>query len=288
MVIKNVSKLYKDKWAVKDFNCNLEYGVYGFVGPNGAGKTTLMRMLADILKPTSGMISVDGANIHKMSEKYRNILGYLPQNIGLYSDFTTHQFLMYFAALKGLSKKQAHTKIEELLELVDLKENVKRKIGTFSGGMRRRLGIALTLLNDPKILILDEPTAGLDPEERVRFRNLISRFSGDRIVLLSTHIITDIEYIAKEIIMINNGLLIRKDKPKEILSSLNGKVWECTTLECNIPKLDTMYKIGNILRVEEGVSLRIISDVKPYIDAELQLPTLEDAYLYFFGKEVHK
>lgn len=219
-----LTKQYGSKTAVNHLNLSLSNGVYGLLGANGAGKTTLMRLLCDIQTPTSGKITLDGKNISVLGEKYRNLLGYLPQQFGYYPDFTAWDFLMYVAALKGLSEKQAHKKATELLEAVDLAEKRNLKIKTFSGGMKQRLGIAQAMLNNPRILILDEPTAGLDPKERVRFRNLISAFSKDRIVILSTHIVSDVEFIAEDIIMMKDGQILHFGKTQEITTEIDGQV----------------------------------------------------------------
>lgn len=206
LIIDCVSKQYKNNTAVDRVSARLHRGVYGLLGANGAGKTTLMRMICGILKPTEGAITFDGLDVRE--EAYRAILGYLPQDFGYYPEFTTMDFLLYMAALKGIPKAQARRRANELLELVSLQEAGKKKIKTFSGGMKQRLGIAQALLNEPQLLILDEPTAGLDPKERVRFRNLIEKLGKESIVLLSTHIVSDIEHIADEILMMRDGQLI--------------------------------------------------------------------------------
>ena len=225
--LDRVTKQYGTKLAVDRMNLSMKAGVYGLLGANGAGKTTLMRLLCDILNPTSGEIRYDGQNIHVMGEEYRSLLGYLPQNFGYYPEFTAEKFMLYMAALKGLNRSFAKNRTEELLRLVGLEKEHRKKIKTFSGGMKRRLGIAQAMLNEPEILILDEPTAGLDPKERVRFRNLISSFSKDKIVLLSTHIVSDVEYIADEIFLMKEGQILQEGTPEEITAQMNGLVWEC-------------------------------------------------------------
>lgn len=210
LTIDRVSKQYKNHIAVDRISVELQKGVYGLLGANGAGKTTLMRMICGILKPTSGTITFDGTDVSE--EAYRSVLGYLPQDFGYYPEFNARDFLLYFAALKGIPKSFAIGKTEELLKLVGLQEVKRKKIKTFSGGMKQRLGIAQALLNDPKLLVLDEPTAGLDPKERVRFRNLIEDLGKDSVVLLSTHIVSDIEHIADQVLMMKNGQLIHQGK----------------------------------------------------------------------------
>ncbi|MCZ0703711.1 ABC-type multidrug transport system ATPase subunit [Natronobacillus azotifigens] len=288
LTIEKISKTFKDKQAVTTFSAELTEGVYALLGPNGAGKTTLMRMLADIMKPSSGRILLDDKDISLMGDHYRDILGYLPQEFGLYKNFNAIRFLSYFASLKGLDKEKAKTRVEEVLKLVNLQKDRKRKLRTYSGGMKRRLGIAQALLNDPKILIVDEPTAGLDPQERVRFRNLLSEIAGDRIVLLSTHIVTDIEYIAKEVLLMRQGELIQRSTIEKLLESVEEKVWKCSVEQGALSQLQKSYKVGNIQRAESGIEIRIVSDVKPMPNALSVSPTLEDVYLYFFEKEAEE
>lgn len=287
LTIKNVTRAYKGKIAVEEVSCELTPGVYGLIGPNGSGKTTLMRMLSDILKPLHGEIFVNGENIRILDDRYRDLIGYLPQDCGFYNYFTANRFLQYMSSLKGLSKREADLKIDKLLRLVHLQEQKDQKIGKFSGGMKRRLGIAQALLNDPKILILDEPTAGLDPKERVHFRNLLSEVSGDRIVILSTHIISDIEYIAKEVLVLKNGRLVKQEAPETILQELNGKVWSITAPEYELPELMKNYIMGNLQRRGQEVEARVISNEKPSGIASMQSPRMEDIYLYYFGDSPH-
>lgn len=285
LTFDHISKEYTGKFAVNDFSLELTEGVYGLLGPNGSGKTTLMRVMVDILKPSRGRILVDGEDIRMMGYRYRDLLGYLPQNFGVYKNFTAQRFLMYIASLKGLSKKQALKKTSELLELVNLFDFGAKKISTFSGGMKQRLGIAQALLNDPKILVLDEPTAGLDPTERIRFRNLLSEISGKKIVLLSTHIVSDIEYIAKEVIMIKKGELIIKDDPQKILQKIGGRVWQALITETELLSVKKAFKVSNIMRKADGIEIRIISDTKPLPNAIPEIPVLEDISLYYFYEE---
>jgi len=281
--IRHVSRIYKHKKAIDDVCCELTPGVYGLIGPNGAGKTTLVRMLADVLRPTSGHIEVNGERTQALGERYRGLLGYLPQDCGFYSYFTANRFLKYMASLKGIGKREVDGRINELLKLVSLEEQKHQKIGKFSGGMKRRLGIAQALLNDPKILILDEPTAGLDPKERIRFRNLLSDISGERIVLLSTHIISDIEYIAKEILILKDGRLARQEAPEAILRELEGKVWTINAAARQLPELSACYMVGNVQRRGDMIEARVIAEERPEGTAVAQQPRLEDIYLYYFG-----
>lgn len=287
LTIENVSKVFDDKKALDSINLEFTTGVYGILGANGSGKTTLMRILASVMKPSSGRVLLDGQDISVLDYRYRDVIGYLPQHVGLYKNFTAEKFLLYIATLKGLSKEQAKEKVAETLELVGLVEHAKKKVGKFSGGMKRRVGIAQALLNDPKILIVDEPTAGLDPKERIRFRNLLSKISTKRIVLLSTHIVSDIEFIAKEVLILKAGKLIQKQTPQSLLKGIEEKVWSVTVnSESEITKFQSMYKVGNIARVQEKFELRILSDVKPHQNAVQEHPNLEDLYLYYFEEEV--
>ncbi|MGM7681270.1 ABC transporter ATP-binding protein [Cytobacillus sp. Hm23] len=287
LTIENVTKQFGDKFAVNNVSFDLTPGVYGFLGANGAGKTTLMRMLVTLIKPTSGRILYNGKDIEVLDEKYRDVLGYLPQYIGLYKTFSAEKYLMYIASLKGIEKNTARKKIDDLLEVVNLTEHRKRKVGKFSGGMKQRLGIAQALLNDPKVLIVDEPTAGLDPKERIRFRNLLSSISKDRIVLLSTHIVSDIEFIAKEILVLKAGQLIQKEKPDELLEQIQGYVWTVNVPENEVQAFQAKYKVGNIIRQQNEIGLRIISETKPDERAVSAQPNLEDLYLYYFDQEEH-
>ncbi|MFS0861952.1 ABC transporter ATP-binding protein [Fredinandcohnia sp. 179-A 10B2 NHS] len=287
LTIENISKNFGNKKALDQINLELTTGVYGILGANGSGKTTLMRILATVMKPSSGRVLLDGQDITKLDHKYRDILGYLPQHVGFYKTFTAEKLLLYITALKGLTKDEAKVKVNEVLELVGLSEHRKGKVGKFSGGMKRRVGIAQALLNDPKILIVDEPTAGLDPKERIRFRNLLSQISANRIVLLSTHIVSDIEYIAKEVLILKDGHLVKKQSPQELLSGIQNKVWTVTVEnESEILHFQSLYKVGNISRVQNQFELRILSDVKPHQNAINENPNLEDLYLYYFDEEV--
>ncbi|TQR47177.1 ABC transporter ATP-binding protein [Paenibacillus popilliae] len=286
LTIQNISKHFKELAAVNQFTAELSCGVYGLLGPNGAGKTTLLRMLADILRPTSGIIRLNGQDIRTMEERYRDVLGYLPQQFGYYRQFTGRRFLMYIAALKGLEKRAAATKVEEVLQLVGLGYEADSKIKSYSGGMRQRLGIAQALLNDPKVLILDEPTAGLDPTERIRFRNILSEMSANRIILLSTHIVSDIEYVAKDVLLMKQGCLLKQDRLVSLLEELKESVWKVTVDENQLPVLKQRYKIVNILRRDSGVEVRILSPDKPLLTAQPVTAGLEDLYLHYFNEEI--
>ena len=281
--IDRVTKTYGGVIACDRLSLTLHEGVYGLLGANGAGKTTLMRMLCGILPPTSGMISFDGIDVSR--EEYREALGYLPQHFGYYPEFTAWDYLLYLAALKGLPKRQAKTRAEALLKTVSLQAEAKKKIKTFSGGMKQRLGIAQALLGNPKILILDEPTAGLDPKERVKFRNLISRLGADRIVLLSTHIVSDIEHIAGTILVMKKGQLIHQGSLSEILPAVQGKIWECAATPKEADALAQGHTVINMRGEGESILLRLVSDSPPTRDARCAEATLEDLYLYYFSEE---
>lgn len=278
-----LTKKFGCKTAVDDLDLTLINGVYGLLGANGAGKTTLMRLLCNIQKPTSGKILLNGKNIEGMGERHRALLGYLPQHFGYYPEFSALDFLLYVSALKGLSENRAQKKSKELLEAVGLSKESGHKIKTFSGGMKQRLGIAQAMLNDPHILILDEPTAGLDPKERVRFRNLISAFAKDRIVILSTHIVSDVEFIAEEIVMMKAGRVLHFGNPQAITSEINGRVWECTVPTAYAEQYAVNYNVSNLRNISEHqTTLRIISEHPPIKNALRVEPTLEDLYLFYF------
>ena len=282
----NLTKRYGSKTAVNRLNATLTNGVYGLLGANGAGKTTFMRLLCTVQRPTSGKIALDGKSIWKLGERYRDVLGYLPQHFGYYPDFTALDFLLYVAALKGLDSRKAKKVSNKLLEEVGLSGERQHRIKTFSGGMKQRLGIAQAMLNDPYILILDEPTAGLDPKERVRFRNLISAFSKDRIVILSTHIVSDIEFIAEKIMMMKDGEIIHFGRPHEITSRIGGCVWECTVPTSRVEQYTVSLNISNLRNEENGRTvLRVIADQPPVAGAVKVQPNLEDLFLYYFKGE---
>lgn len=283
--IINVTKKYADKKAVDNLNLTLTNGVYALLGANGSGKTTLMRMIADVLKPTQGEIHLDGESIKKLDAEYRNLIGYLPQNFGYYKDFTAEDFLYYFCALKGINGLFRKSRTEELLKYVDLYGERKKKIKTFSGGMRQRLGIAQALLNNPAILILDEPTAGLDPKERIRFRNLMTEMSKDRIVIYATHIVSDISFIADRVLIMKEGRIVADGTVQSLTDSVKGKVWSIKAKREALTVMQKRFNIGEVFSESDGfVSMKLLCDEKPCENAEPCEPDLSDVYLNFFGE----
>lgn len=285
LTLQGLSKRFYGKWAVDKVNVQLTSGVYGLLGANGAGKTTIMRMICGILDPTSGTILMNGQEIIGMGEKYRDLLGYLPQDFGYYPDFSAEEFMWYVASLKGLSMRAAKVKTRELLQTVALSEVSGKKIRTFSGGMRQRLGIAQAMLNEPKVLVLDEPTAGLDPKERVRFRNLIADLARDKIVLLSTHIVSDVEYIADQILVMKKGELLMSGTVGQLTASMKDFVWHCSVPVEDVDHWNSQYCVSNLRHEGGQVELRIVSKEKPAEMAQPLAPTLEDFYLYHFQDE---
>lgn len=278
--IDRLTKQYGKKIAVDCVSAVLKPGVYGLLGENGAGKTTLMRMLCAILEATAGEVFLDGKEITALGADYRDLLGYLPQDFGYYPNYTAKEFLLYLAALKGIVRDEAGKRAEELLEVVGLTEAASKKVKTFSGGMKQRVGIAQALLNRPQILILDEPTAGLDPKERVRFRNLISDYANDRIVILSTHIVSDIEAIADEVLLMRKGKLAAQGTVFELTKKAEGKVWELAVSPAEAKVWQEKAAVANLRHEGEQVVLRILSDDRPAEAAVCCEATLEDLYLY--------
>ena len=282
--IQHLGKQYKrDFWGLKDFSLEIKPGILGLLGPNGAGKSTFMRMLATITKPTEGSIKWNEVDVVKQPDALRNVLGYLPQDFGVYPNLTAVEFLEYMAAIKGLDAVTAKKRIDELLQLTNLVQAAKRPLGGYSGGMKQRVGIAQALLNDPQLLIVDEPTVGLDPEERVRFRNLLSDLSGERIVILSTHIVSDVEATATHIALVNKGQLLREAAPEKLLQELEGKVWEWMIHSDDLPALKQKHIISGTIRRSDGVQVRVVSSTQPTAESRNASPNLEDAYLFFIG-----
>ena len=284
LTITDLGKQYRtDLWGLRNFSLNIKPGILGLLGPNGAGKSTFLRMLATITKPTDGTILWNDVDIVKSPDTLRLVLGYLPQDFGVYPNLNAVEFLEYMAAIKGLDSATARKRIDELLLLVNLKDAAKRPLGGYSGGMKQRVGIAQALLNDPQLLIVDEPTVGLDPEERVRFRNLLSDLSGERIVILSTHIVSDVEATATRIVLINKGELLCESAPEELLQELEGKVWEWSVSSDDLAVLKQKHIVSGTIRKSDGVQVRVVSTTQPNPQAESVDPNLEDAYLYFVG-----
>lgn len=286
LFVENVSKKFKDMTAVDNVSLRIMPGVWGLLGANGAGKTTLMRMIAGIMEPSSGKIYYNGIPIKELKESYRNVFGYLPQDFGFYPEFSVKDYLEYVAALKGLTVNDSKRKIDELLERLTLSHVKNKKIAKLSGGMKRRVGIAQALLNDPEVLILDEPTSGLDPGERVRFRNLLSEFAHDRIVLISTHIVSDVEYIATQNAIMKNGKLLSTGTTEELVQQIKGKVWSTVIPMKLLSEYESKLPIVNIRNEEHGtVSIRYLAD-KPFTEDSIeQEPHLEDLYLWLFPQE---
>lgn len=282
--LDRLTKQFGAKIAVDRVSATLIPGVTGLLGPNGAGKTTLMRMVCDVLRPTSGQILLDGTDAGTLGDEYRAMLGYLPQDFGYYPDFTALDFMRYMATLKGFGNRDGQIRSMELLEEVGLASDARRKIKTFSGGMKQRLGIAQAMINDPAILVLDEPTSGLDPKERVRFRNLIAGFAQDKIVILSTHIVSDVEFIAGRILVMNNGAFVMDGAPDQVVSQAAGKVWECHVEAGEAEHMLTLMTVANVRYSTDGRAVvRVVADDAPTVDAYNVEPTLEDLYLHVFS-----
>ena len=280
LIIENLSKQYRrDFFGLKDFSLELNPGIIGLLGPNGAGKSTLMRILATINQPTTGTVKWNGTDTVKSPDTLRTVLGYLPQDFGVYPNLSAIEFLEYMAAIKGLDTKAARRRIDELLQIVNLVEAAKRPLGGYSGGMKQRVGIAQALLNDPQLLIVDEPTVGLDPEERVRFRNLLSDLAGERIIILSTHIVSDVEATASEIVIINKGRKLQHAAPEKLLALLDGNVWQWVIPAETLPAIKQSHLVSGVLRRENGMQVRVVSESAPAPQAERVAPSLEDVYL---------
>ncbi|MDR1095647.1 MAG: ATP-binding cassette domain-containing protein [Spirochaetaceae bacterium] len=281
--MENIRKNFRDKEVLKGITVRMENGVYGLLGPNGAGKTTMIRILADILQPSEGRVLINGQDKNTCGDDYRAKIGYLPQDMHFYADFSGLDYLQYVAALKGIPPAAAKTRIDELAASVGLSGDVRRRCVHYSGGMKRRLGIAQALLNDPHILILDEPTAGLDPQERIKFRNIISAFSKDRIVLLSTHIVSDVDSIAKEIMMMEYGSIRKPQAGEEYIRLIENRVWTFQIPVNDLIVYQHNAVISNVVPRGKNMEVRVIDDEKPNADAVPVPPNLEDAYLYIFN-----
>ena len=291
--IYNITKSYKNNLALNSFTITLCPGIYALLGPNGSGKSTLMNIITDNLKADSGEITYTSdegitENILKMGVRFREKLGFMPQYPGLYPNFTVERFMWYMAALKGLPKEKAKKDIPEILAAVELDDVPKRKIGALSGGMKQRLTLAQAVLGDPEILILDEPTAGLDPKQRIAIRNYISKIAFNKIVIIATHVVSDIEFIARDIIMLKKGVIVDNAPPHELTKKIEGKVWNVPCLESEVQSMQDTFRVTNIARNDESrdVSLRVLSDEKPSEDSKIVKPTFEDYYLYIFGDTI--
>ena len=285
LLLDNLCKDFGGNTAVAGITAVLEPGIYGLLGANGAGKTTLLRMICGVLKPTAGQVRLDGIPIDALGAAYRDKLGYLPQEFVGYPQYSARDFLLYMAVLKGMTRSQAVPKIQELLSMVRLQEVANKKLRAFSGGMRRRLGIAQALLNDPDILILDEPTAGLDPKERVHFRNILEGYAQQKIVLLSTHIVSDLEAIAHKVFLMKDGRFQTQGTVSELLQQAKGRVWELTVPSREAEAWQARVTVVNLRYEGDSVTLRILADAKPAPAARPCIPTLEDLYLLYFPEE---
>ncbi len=290
LCFREVTKSYGSNLALDHFTASLEPGIYALLGPNGSGKSTLMNILTDNLKADAGEItytSDDGVteDVLKMGVRFREKLGFMPQYPGLYPNFTVERFMWYMAALKGLSREKAKADIPAILAAVELDDVPRRKIGALSGGMKQRLALAQAVLGDPEILILDEPTAGLDPKQRIAIRNYIAKIAFDKIVLIATHVVPDIEFIAKDIILLKKGVIVDNAPPHQLTKKIEGKVWNVPCEETDVQRMQDTYRVTNISRDDEhgDVILRILAEEKPEDDAKAAAPTLEDYYLYVFG-----
>lgn len=284
LILDGLTKTFSSFPAVNNLSYTMDTGVYGLLGVNGAGKTTLMRMLCTLLTPTSGTITWDGQDIFSLGSAYRNLLGYLPQDFGYYPDFSVQDYLLYIASIKGLRPATARQRMQSLLEQVGLTQVRRQKMKKLSGGMKRRAGIAQAMLNNPKILILDEPTAGLDPKERIRFRNLISELAENRLVLLSTHIVSDVEYIADQILLMKDGSLVHHGTSQQLLAAAPTQVWTCTVPRAQADQLLHQYPVVNLKTLPQGVQLRVLSQTPPTPEAHPAEMTLEDLFLHYFGE----
>jgi ABC-2 type transport system ATP-binding protein len=285
LTIERLSKRYGRDFALHQLSLRCEPGMLGLVGPNGAGKTSLMRMIATLLEPTEGTICWNGQDIRTHGQALRQVLGYLPQDFGIYPEFTGRQFLRYLAAMKGLPSDRIHRRVDEALETVNLEQVADRKLPTYSGGMKQRIGIAQALLNDPELLIVDEPTAGLDPAERVRFRTLLASLTRNRIVLLSTHIISDVEAVASRLVILQQGRVLADTTPEELLAKTKGAVWSVTVDQATALQLQATSQVSTMVNQMNGVTLRLVSATRPHEAAVVVDPSLEEAYLLATGRQ---
>ena len=283
LIFDNVSKSYGKNKALSGFSAELDPGIYALLGPNGSGKSTLMNILTDNLKADGGKIYYDGEDVLKMGVRFREKLGFMPQYPGMYGNFTAKGFLLYMATLKGMKKDEAEKSIPEILDAVELSDVADHRISSFSGGMKQRLALAQAVLGDPSVLVLDEPTAGLDPKQRIAIRNYISKISFNKIVIIATHVVPDIEYIAKNVIMLKKGVIVDNAAPADLLHKIEGSVWCVKTTADNVAKIQNEYTVTNILKDDAGVTLRILSNKKPPYDAYNVSPSLDDYYLHVFG-----
>src|SRR5258706_605201 len=285
LTIEQLSKRYGQHVALHQLSLRCEPGLLGLVGPNGAGKTSLMRMIATLLEPTEGTIFWNGQDIRTHGQALRQVLGYLPQDFGVYPEFTGRQFLHYLAAMKGLPSSLVNQRVDEVLAIVNLEQEADRKLPAYSGGMKQRIGIAQALLNDPELLIVDEPTAGLDPAERVRFRTLLSSLTRNRIIILSTHIISDVEAVANRLVILQEGRVLSDTTPEALLARSAGQVWSVTTDQATALQLQARYQVSTMVNQMNGIMLRIVSATRPHEAAIVTDPSLEDAYLLVTGKQ---
>ena len=285
--IHNLSKSYGNKKALENINCSFSEGIYGLLGPNGAGKSTLINILVNNLVQNTGEVLLDGKDIRSLGEEYRSLLGFMPQQQSLFDSFTARRFLGYMGTLKGMEKRKLNERIDEVLSMVNLSEVSDKRLGSFSGGMKQRILIAQAILNDPKILILDEPTAGLDPKERIRIRNMISEISFSKLVLIATHVVTDIEFISNEIMILKQGELIVKSQPSKMIDTIADKVYELHVGEEELPRLSSRWRICSMLKDNNSVIVRLLADEKPEgYDGRPVKPVLEDLYLYLFDDRI--
>lgn len=286
--VDQLTKVYNSNYrAIDNFSMSFKEGIIGLLGPNGAGKSTLMRIIATISRPTQGAVYWNNVSISTDPDSLRSVLGYLPQDFGVYPNLTGKEFLEYIAALKGLSRSESKTRIHELLEFLNLMDAKNKSLHKYSGGMRQRIGIAQALLNDPEVLIVDEPTVGLDPQERLKFKNLLVDLATDRIIILSTHIVSDIEATSSSLVILDKGKLIIHDSPENLVKELNGKTWECIISSKELQDVKNKYLTSNYQLKNDGLLVRIVATEKPEFNAVSVSPTLEDVYLYHtYGREV--